>query len=114
MKKLAIVGTKLDYDQLEIHAMNWFRVYNKPNIILYGSNKDIDYKVKKFAKENGINSLYFKADLSYGKLGFAIRNTEILKEATHVLIFKKKGSKDTDMIKKSLRKMKENVSIIEV
>ena len=87
--KLAIVGSRTfdDYECLCKETTSRFRIEDIEYIVSGGA-RGADSLGARFARENGIQLLEFKADWkTYGKVAGFIRNHDIVKACTHCLAF---------------------------
>jgi len=112
---LAIVGSRNyhDYEEFEKHVNVYLRTLNvKPpydkriNKVISGGASGTDFLAERWAKENNIEVLIFKALWGkHGKAAGPIRNSLIVNYATHMIAFPSNlGSGTQDSINKALSK----------
>jgi hypothetical protein len=69
------------------HIVNeYIEKYGTPDCIISGGAKGVDSMAEKHAKNHSIKMIVYRSDWGkYGKTAGLIRNTDIIKDATHVL-----------------------------
>ena len=102
----AVFDTKVDY---------YIRKWGKPDMIVSGGCRGIDYLAKIYAKEHDIPFQEFLPQSFFGgKPDFLGRNTQIAEICTHCLAFPGATSRGTwDTIRKATQ-LKRKIKIIQV
>lgn len=115
--KLAIVGgrTFTDYVAFEKIVDAHIQKIGIPILIISGGAQGVDTLTERYATEHDIPIKEFKPDWEkYGRAADPIRNTDIIKESTHVLALPTKESVGThDSINKD-RKMNKKLLVVNV
>lgn len=99
--KLAIVGARefQDYETLKRETDKLIETIGMPTVVVSGGAKGADTLGERYAREKGIKMLRLLPDWkTHGRAAGLIRNTDIVKECTHVIAFIKgesRGTKDT-------------------
>lgn len=94
---LAIVGSRelVDYEWFKSQVNQFIQDYGNPNMIISGGAKGADTLARMFANEMKIPIKEFIPDWSIGRHAGILRNTDIIKESTHVLAFPSNNGKGT-------------------
>ena len=112
---LAIVGCRKysDYKRFCSIVDKWITAHGKPITIISGGASGVDTMAERYANENGIDFIVFKADWQkYGRAAGPVRNKQIVSEATHILALPSADSVGTrDTIAKSKGK---HVTVVEI
>ena len=105
--KLGIVGYRkfTDYKKFSKIVDEYIAEIGIPVLIVSGGAKGVDTMAEVYAKEHKIPTRIFLPDWDKYKKGAGlIRNTEIVKESTHVIAFPSKKSIGTiDSINKAVK-----------
>ena len=99
--RIIIAGSRkfTNYEKLESEVLGFLDSINSDDLcIISGGAKGADWLGEQFAKNHNIPLFVFKANWDkYGKMAGPIRNREMAKYATHLIVFianDSKGSKD--------------------
>ncbi len=105
MINLGIVGGRdyTNYDKFKEIVDAYINEIGRPNIIVSGGAKGVDTMAEKYSLEYNIPIAIFSPEWDkYGKKAGIIRNTDIVKNSTHILALPTEQSKGTyDTIRKT-------------
>jgi len=117
--KLAIAGgrTYFNYDRFREIVDEYVKTHGKIDEIISGGAKGVDSLAERYANEHNITIKILKPEYEKYKnkrIAPLMRNTDIVNAATHLLALPTVNSVGTyDAIEKA-RKMKKNVTVIQV
>ena len=117
MSKLAIVGGRdfTDYEKFKVLVKEHIATIGPVECIISGGAKGVDTLAERYAKRHHIPMIVLNPEWDkYGKMAGLLRNTDIVKQSTHILALPTAQSRGTwDTIRKA-RKTKKPLKIIEV
>jgi hypothetical protein len=105
--RLAIVGWRgfTNKTLFDTELKNFTDEYGMPSLVVSGGAKGADTLAEEWAKEHNIKMLTLKPDWSTGKAAGILRNTDIVRECTHMVAFPSEayGKGTQDSIRKAKR-----------
>lgn len=114
---LAIVGSRdwTNWDQFQTILKDYIKQHGTPIKIVTGDARGVDSMACRWAIKRGISYTVWVANWKqYGRRAGILRNTDIIKTATHVLAFHRNNSPGTrDSIEKA-RDMDKDLTVVEL